>query len=105
MVSYGKNRILVVGFMVLLVTVGGFAQAKKGDGTAIQRVDVMLQKLETMRRSLNSAASVLKQENKDEKAKKDDKEKADTPLGRLLSLEKDAAALHSEVNSLRGKVD
>ena len=91
--------------MVLLGTVGGFAQAKKGDGTAIQRVDVMLQKLETMRRSLNSAASVLKQENKDEKAKKDDKEKADTPLGRLLSLEKDATALHSEVNSLRGKVD
>src|SRR5215218_7954309 len=105
MVSYGKNRILVVGLMVLLGTVGGFAQAKKGDGTAIQRVDVMLQKLETMRRSLNSAASVLKQENKDEKAKKDDKEKADTPLGRLLSLEKDATALHSEVNSLRGKVD
>jgi len=105
MVSYGKNRILVFGLMVLLGAVGGFAQGKKGDGTAIQRLDVMLQKLETMRLSLNSAASVLKQENKDEKAKKDDKEKADTPLGRLLSLEKDASALHSEVNSLRGKID
>ena len=91
--------------VVLLGTVGGFAQANKGDGTALQRVDVMVQKLETMRRSLNSTASVLKQENKDDKTKKDDKDKADTPLSRLVSLEKEAARLQSDANGLRGKVD
>src|SRR6476620_2924016 len=105
MFSYGKYRIVSVALIVLLGTMSGFAQAKKGDGTAMQRIDVLLQKLETMRRSLNSAASVLKQEGKDDKAKKDDKEKADTPLGRLNSIEKEAARLHSDANSLRGKVD
>ncbi|MGD9628209.1 MAG: outer membrane protein assembly factor BamD [Pyrinomonadaceae bacterium] len=81
------------------------AQAKPGDGTPLQRLEVMRQKLETMRRSLNSSASVLKDENKDDDNKKDDKSKADTPLGRILSLEKDASRLLSEVNSIRGRVD
>lgn len=80
------------------------AQAKPGDGSPSQRLEVMRQKLETMRRSLTSAASVLKQENKGD-AKKDDKENLESPLGRLLSLEKDASRLQSEVNSLRGKLD
>ena len=81
------------------------AQAKPGDGTPSQRLEVMRQKLDTMRRSLNSAASVLKDENKDVESKKDDKNKTDTPLGRLLGLEKDVSRLSSEVNSLRGKID
>lgn len=81
------------------------AQAKPGDGTPLQRLEVMRQKLDTMRRSLNSSASVLKEENKGDDSKKDDKSKADTPLGRILSLEKDVSRLLSEVNSLRGKVD
>lgn len=81
------------------------AQAKPGDGTPLQRLEVMRQKLDTMRRSLNSSASVLKDENKGDDSKKDDKSKADTPLGRILSLEKDVSRLQSEVNSLRGRVD
>lgn len=91
--------------LALGVSVAALGQTKPGDGTAIQRVDVMIQKLETMRRSLNSAASVLKQENKDDKTKKDDKEKLETPLGRLIALEKDAARLQSDINSLRNRVD
>jgi outer membrane assembly lipoprotein YfiO len=82
-----------------------FAQAKPGDGTPSQRLEVMRQKLDTMRRSLTSAASVLRNENKSDETKKDDKDKRETPLGRLISLEKDASSLMSEVNSLRGKVD
>lgn len=82
-----------------------FAQAKPGDGTPSQRLEVMRQKLDTMRRSLTSAASVLRDENKGDETKKDDKDKRDTPLGRLIGLEKDASRLQSEVNSLRGKVD
>lgn len=95
---------------LFVLTLTGFAaftfgQAKPGDGTASQRLDVMSQKLTIMRRSLASAASVLRDENKDDKSKKDDKQKVDTPLGRLVSLGKDADRLQSDVNSLKGKVD
>ncbi|MBK8467354.1 MAG: outer membrane protein assembly factor BamD [Chloracidobacterium sp.] len=96
-------------FLSVLVMIGlvatGLGQAKPGDGTASQRLDVMGQKLTIMRRSLNSLVSVLKDENKADKSKKDEKEKPDTPLNRLIALEKDAARLQSDVNSLKGKVD
>lgn len=105
MYSFSKSAVLSISAVVLFGVVSTFAQVKPGDGTALQRLDVMLQKLETMRRSLNSASSVLKQENKDDRSKKDDKEKLDTPLGRLISLEKDAARLQSDANNLRGKAD
>ncbi|MFN0278420.1 MAG: outer membrane protein assembly factor BamD [Pyrinomonadaceae bacterium] len=96
-------------FFSLLLVLGSvtlnFGQAKPNDGTVSQRLEVMGQKLSIMRRSLTSAASVLKEENKDDKSKKDDKNKTDTALGRLLGLEKEAARLQSDVSSLRGKVD
>ena len=97
-------------FLLSLLLVTGFAasafgQAKPGDGTTAQRLEVMGQKLTIMRRSLTSAASVLKEESKADKSKKDDKSNADTPLARLLGLEKEAARLQSDVNTLRGKVD
>jgi outer membrane protein assembly factor BamD len=63
----------------------------------------MRQKLETIRRSATSAASVLKQETKDEN--KDEKENLDTPYTRLRGIEKEASTLQNEVNSVRGKVD
>jgi outer membrane protein assembly factor BamD len=74
---------------------------------------VLRQKLETIRRSANSASSALKQEGgdekksskKDEKGSKNDKEKLDTPYARLKGIEKEAATLQSEVNSLKGKAD
>jgi outer membrane protein assembly factor BamD len=99
------SYLFLVAIAVSALCTFTFAQTKPGDGTPVQRLEVMRQKLETMRRSLNSAASVLKQENKDDKTKKDDKENLETPLGRLISLEKDAARLQSEVNALRGKTD
>lgn len=101
----GNKVIFLVSAIILSFAVSLIGQTKPGDGTALQRLEVMSQKLETMRRSLNGASSVLKQENKDDKAKKDDKEKLDTPLGRLLSLEKEASRLQSEVNNLKGKAD
>jgi outer membrane protein assembly factor BamD len=81
------------------------AQVKPGDGTPAQRLEIMRSKLETMRRSLQNSISVLKEENKDDKTKKDDKNNLDTPLGRFRGLEKEVSDLQSEVNSLRGKVD
>lgn len=98
-----------VGVVSLLISIaiftGGVFAQKPGDGSASQRLEVMRQKLETIRRSATSAASVLKQENKDDKAAKDDKENLDTPYARLKGIEKEASTLQSEVNSLRGKVD
>ena len=53
---------------------------KPGDGSPSQRLDVMRSRLEGMRRSVEGAMSALKTENKEEKAKKDDKESLETPL-------------------------
>lgn len=82
-----------------------YSQAKPGDGTASQRLSVMGEKLDRMRKSLSSIASVLKEESKSDKTKKDDEKNPNTPLGRLVALEKDASRLQGDVNDLRGKVD
>ena len=79
--------------------------AQKSDATDIQRLNVMSDKLSRMKRSLDSIATALKADAKGEKSKKDDKEKLDTPLGRIQSLQKDASRLSEQVGSLRGKVD
>lgn len=100
------NKAIILSLILVLSFVfSGLAQTKPNEGTPSQRLDVMRSKLETMRRSLQSLISVLKDENKDDKTKKDDKEKLDTPLGRLRGLEKETSSLQSEINSLRGKVD
>ncbi len=75
------------------------------EGTPSQRLNVLSEKLTAMRRSLDSMASALKEDEKEQKAKKDDKSMLDTPLGRVKSLEKEVSSLLSEVNNLRGKVD
>ncbi len=90
------------GFFVLVSALTGIVAAQASDS---QRLDVMHDKLGTMRRSLSGAASALEQDNRADKSKKDDAKKADTPLGRLTSLEREASRLQSDVNSLKGKVD
>jgi outer membrane protein assembly factor BamD len=100
------NKAIIVGLiLVLSFPLASLAQTKPNEGTPRQRLEVMRSKLETMRRSLQSAISVLKSENKEDKNKKDDKDKLETPLGRLSALEKETSSLQSEVNSLSGKVD
>ena len=63
-----------------------------------QRLDVMRSKLESLRRSLNSAISSIP-------ANANDKEKpsADDPRERLRGLDKEAGAILSDVNDIRGK--
>ena len=102
---YKKAKALIFsGVAILAMTVVGLAQSKPGEGTPAQRLEVMSQKLETMRRSLKSAASVLEQEGNGD-TKKGEKENLDSPHARLLSLEKEAGRLASDVNNLKGKVD
>jgi TolA-binding protein len=101
-----KNKAIVLCLFLLIgFVVPNFAQKNEGQGSISQRLEVMRQKLDTMRRSLSSATSVLKDESKGDKSKKDDKSNLETPLGRLSGLEKEAAGLLSEVNNLRGKTD
>lgn len=98
-----KRQILTSFLFIVAVFAVGVIAQKPGDGSVSQRLDVMRQKLETIRRSATSAASVLKQETKDEN--KDEKENLDTPYARLRGIEKEASTLQNEVNSVRGKVD
>jgi outer membrane assembly lipoprotein YfiO len=100
-----KKAVILSILSALVLSSAVFGQTQPLDGTVVQRLDVMRDKLDRMRRSLNSGISVLKEENKSDKSKKDDEKKLDTPLGRLVSLEKDVSRVQSDVNSLRGKVD
>ncbi|MBK7708992.1 MAG: outer membrane protein assembly factor BamD [Acidobacteria bacterium] len=95
------SKVILIGLLFCL-SMSAFAQDNL---TPTQRLDLMRQKLETMRRSLSSAANALKDGSKDDKTKKDDKAKLDTPFGRLVGLEKEAASVQSEANSLKGKID
>lgn len=99
-----SSAIILTLLLGLILVIPNFAQ-KAGDGTVSQRIDIMRNKLDAMRRSLSNVVSVLKEDAKEDKTKKDDKSQLDTPLGRLKSLEKEVSSLQSEVNNLRGKVD
>jgi outer membrane assembly lipoprotein YfiO len=65
--------------------------------TPIQRLDVMRSRLDTMRRTLNSAIAGLNAKDKSAEATADD------PRVRLGGLEKEAGKLLNEVADLRGK--
>lgn len=65
--------------------------------TPIQRLDVMRSRLETMRRTLNSAIAGLNSKDKGAEATADD------PRVRLGGLEKEAGKLLGEVADIRGK--
>jgi len=100
-----KNKAIItaVAFAIFALTVTGFGQ-KTGDGSPLQRLDVLGSKLDAMRRSVTGAESALKTEDKAEK-KKEDKEQLDTPLSRLQAMENEISRTQSDVNNLRGKVD
>jgi outer membrane assembly lipoprotein YfiO len=95
---------LVVAALLAVFPAFLLGQAKAGDGSPAQRLEVMRQKLEAMKRSLNGAASAFKAESKDDKSK-GEKENLDTPIARINSLEKEISSALSETNNLRGKID
>jgi outer membrane protein assembly factor BamD len=82
----------------LLVSLAGISHAQQSDGlSALQRLDVMRSKLDTMRRSLSSAISAMGSQGDK------DKKNADDPRQRLRGLDKEVGSLLSEVNDIRGK--
>ena len=90
-------RIVFVLLAVSFMAVSGLAQS---GATTSQRLEIMRQKLDTLRSSLRSNISVMKKEKRDDNDPKD----PDSPISRLASLEKDIARMLNEVNGLRGKL-
>jgi outer membrane protein assembly factor BamD len=88
--------------LVLCVFGSALAQGggKTSDLSAVQRLELMRSKLETLRRSLNSAINSLP-------AKTGDKGKPspDDPRERLRGLEKEVGSILSEVSDVRAKQD
>ncbi|HEV2803211.1 MAG TPA: outer membrane protein assembly factor BamD [Pyrinomonadaceae bacterium] len=76
----------------------------QSEGTAPQRLEVMRQRLETARRTLNGAIAGLNASGGD-KQKDKDKKASDDPASRLRGLEKDASSLLSEVAEARAKIE
>ena len=98
-----KFRFLILALFCAAVfglpqTVFGQKPGGQTELSTNQRLDVMSSKLDTMRRSLNSAIAAIP-ENKDKKANADD------PVVRLKSLEKEVSSLTSEINDIRTKND
>src|SRR3954468_10077256 len=78
-------------------SLGASAALRQTQNSPAQRLDVMRSRLETVRRTLNSAIAGL---NAKEKG---DKSSADDPRTRLSGLEKETGKLLDEVNDLKGK--
>jgi len=99
-----KSRFLILAVFCALVfglPNTGFAQRPGGQTelSTSQRLDVMASKLDSMRRSLNSALNAMDDKSKDQKTNADD------PVVRLKGLEKEVSSLMSEVYDLRSKND
>lgn len=88
----------------LLLALAGSALAQGGaqsELSALQRLDVMRSKLESMRRSLSSAISAMdpKSASQGEKEKKN----PDDPRERLRGLDKEVGSILSDVQDIRAK--
>src|SRR5687768_7846498 len=101
---YSRLRVhfIIGGALILALSCVVFAQGggSQSELSPLQRLDVMRSKLDSMRRSLNSAIAALDaQSGKSDK----DKKNLDDPAQRLRGLDRDVGTLLSEVNDLRGK--
>src|SRR5258708_27415644 len=94
---------LTLSALLLSGAIGVAGQSTRGqsDGSPVQRLDVMRSRLDSMRRSLNSAIAALNAKSDDSK----DAKIADDPRKRLAGLEKETGSLLSEISDLHGKID
>jgi outer membrane protein assembly factor BamD len=89
---------------VVLLAISGSALAQGGtqsELSALQRLDVMRSKLESMRRSLSSALSSLEPKSAGQGEK--EKKNLDDPRERLRGLDKEVGSIFSEVQNTRSK--
>ena len=95
-----RNVVLVVLSAALaLGTMLPAASAQQSQLSATQRLDIMRSRLDTMRRTLNSAVAGMGAQDAKQKPSPDD------PRVRLSGLEKEAGKLIGSVADLQGKVD
>jgi outer membrane protein assembly factor BamD len=88
--------------LVLSVSHASLAQSntkQTSEVSTLQRLEIMRSKLESLRRSLNSAISSMPASEKDSK----EKAAADSPREILKGLDKEVASVLSEVNDIKGK--
>src|SRR5687768_4556721 len=100
-----KSRFLILALFCIAVfglpqPVFGQKPSGQTELSTTQRLDVMSSKLESMRRSLNSAIAAIPEDKS-----KDKKPNADDPVVRLKGLDKEVSSLTSEVNDLKTKND
>lgn len=91
--------LLICSALVLGLAGAAFAQGTRSELSALQRLDVMRSKLESMRRSLSSAISSMEPKSTGQGEKKN----PDDPRERLRGLDKEVSSILSEVNDIRGK--
>src|SRR5882762_1902585 len=77
---------------------GNKKQTNQSGLSNLQRMDIMRSKLESMRRSLDSAVAAINAKDTGNKEKS-----ADDPRTRLRGLDKEASSVLSEINDLRAK--
>ncbi len=99
-----SNRLILLSLLcvalICSISPAALSQAASkapSDLSNTQRLELMRQKLESMRRSLTSAISSMPAPDSKEKAK------ADSPREILKGLDKEVGSILSEVNDLRGK--
>ncbi len=88
--------------LVLTFSHASLAQSKTqqpSEVSTLQRLEIMRSKLESLRRSLNSAITSMPAAEKDSK----EKVAADSPREILKGLDKEVSSVLSEVNDIRGK--
>ncbi len=94
------TRKIVLCFLVVALSAGAALAQRRSDVDPYQRLEVMRQQLEQIKKSLGSSVSVLEDGDENDVAKDD----PESWLNRLRSLEKESSSLLNEVNSIRGKV-
>jgi outer membrane protein assembly factor BamD len=101
---HSRNFISLVLGAILIMGCGVLGAAQTaGEGTPQQRLEILRSRLDSMRRSLNSAVASMNSKDSDEK--KDGKANPDDPRVRLRGLEQEVSSVLSEVGNLRSKYD
>jgi hypothetical protein len=101
---FSKLKLAVLSLMFVFSFAGAAAaqQTKNADGTPSQRLEVLSQKLTSLRRSVSGAVSAFKDDS-DKKSKKDEKNSLETPVSRLKSLEKNLRVCNRKWRVCAGK--
>jgi outer membrane protein assembly factor BamD len=94
-------HLLICAALVLAMASAALAQggSTQSELSALQRLDVMRSKLDSMRRSLTGAISSIEPKT----ASPGEKKNPDDPRERLRGLDKEVGAIMSEIADLRGK--